>query len=410
MRSGKHELHMHPQARAVALRRPGRQLALAQSNPVDIGPQILAAHSAVRLTLKGKYQRNAKPLLPGDRLTQIPDSRATPGCIACLRHSVEAVEVTSEGVHRETKLPVGNLPVNPQDIYRRVTTDDTDATMESKFEARRQNLRRLIKDRFDGLQRAMAEAIGRQPDYISRCLSGKKRIGEDLAADIERILGLQPHSLDRMPGEAPAAGVPVGRSEVPIVGKTQGGTGGYWEELGYPVGYGAEVIDAVSNDQNAYALIVEGNSMAPRMREGEAILVEPNRECHPGDEVVVRLVDGEVAVKSFVSRRDGRITLDSLSPDFERRVVRVEDIVFMHFVAGVFRAGAIREATIRTDDYEGPERRQTPMSSQEFTNVHHMPERREETPWVYEGRYKTREQRERERKAKGASRGKKGAK
>lgn len=52
-----------------------------------------------------------------------------------------------------------------------------------------------------GAQRRMAEAIGRQPDYISRCLSdpskkGAKAIGEDLAREIETVFSLQRYSLD----------------------------------------------------------------------------------------------------------------------------------------------------------------------------------------------------------------------
>jgi len=42
------------------------------------------------------------------------------------------------------------------------------------FEVRRVNLKTIIDQQFAGVQRGLAEAIARQPDYISRCLSGQK--------------------------------------------------------------------------------------------------------------------------------------------------------------------------------------------------------------------------------------------
>ena len=130
--------------------------------------------------------------------------------------------------------------------------------------------------------------------------------------------------------------------EVPIVGTAEGGPDAQWEELGYPVGYGEEYLDAPSRDNNAYSLLVSGTSMSPRMKPGEAILVEPNHSVQPGDEVVVRLNSGEVMVKELTYTRGSKIALDSVS-DHERIVVDKKDVALMHYVAGVFRVGSIRQ-------------------------------------------------------------------
>lgn len=57
------------------------------------------------------------------------------------------------------------------------------------FEIRRQNLRALIKEQFDGKISALADAVDRAPSYLSRCLTEnpdhRKRIGEKVARDIE---------------------------------------------------------------------------------------------------------------------------------------------------------------------------------------------------------------------------------
>lgn len=56
------------------------------------------------------------------------------------------------------------------------------------------NLRALV-ERY-GTQKALAEAIGREPNYISRCLKGTKSIGDEFADHIENALGLSYGWLD----------------------------------------------------------------------------------------------------------------------------------------------------------------------------------------------------------------------
>ncbi|WFM72929.1 helix-turn-helix transcriptional regulator [Halomonas sp. CKK8] len=73
---------------------------------------------------------------------------------------------------------------------------------------RRENLRQLLEERFQGKKASLAHAIEREPSYISRCLSDKahrKNIGEDFARHIERSLGLSEGWMDKAPRE-PAGG------------------------------------------------------------------------------------------------------------------------------------------------------------------------------------------------------------
>lgn len=69
------------------------------------------------------------------------------------------------------------------------------------YETRRQNLRDLVSSRFNGRIAGLAEAVGKAPSYMSRCLSDKpehrKRIGEQMARDIESTLNLGPLWLDK---------------------------------------------------------------------------------------------------------------------------------------------------------------------------------------------------------------------
>lgn len=129
---------------------------------------------------------------------------------------------------------------------------------------------------------------------------------------------------------------------VPIVGTTQAGPDAHWEELGYPVGYGEEYVDTPSFDRNAYALRVRGGSMGLRIREGEAVVVSPNSEAMPGEEVVVKTHDGRVMVKELAYRRRGEIALDSIGVGYDRIVLREQEIEFMHAVVSIVPASRIR--------------------------------------------------------------------
>ena len=249
-------------------------------------------------------------------------------------------------------LPMGNLFVNPKVIYLPVPVQH-DHTMDIA-DIRRENLRRLIQERFHGKQRALADAIGREPSYISRCFSEKnrKRIGEDFARMVESKLGLPSLWMDTTEHESAVVGTISKRADlgfdvplhrVPIVGSTQAGPDGHWIELGYPAGHGDGYLEAPANDPHAYALRVQGDSMAPRMQEGEYVLVYPSHEPQPGDEVVVRLKSGETMVKKLEKFQGDEVFLDSVADGHKRIVRRREDIEFIHLVFGILRSVSVTE-------------------------------------------------------------------
>ncbi|HET8729757.1 MAG TPA: S24 family peptidase [Moraxellaceae bacterium] len=129
---------------------------------------------------------------------------------------------------------------------------------------------------------------------------------------------------------------------IPVVGTAQFGDEGFFEELQYPVGHGDGFVDFPSRDASAYALRGNGNSMSPRFRHGEYIIVEPGTEVHPGDEVMVRMRDGRVMGKVYAYQRDGMAYFDSINADHAQISVQVEQIEKMHFIAGVAKRSLYR--------------------------------------------------------------------
>lgn len=126
--------------------------------------------------------------------------------------------------------------------------------------------------------------------------------------------------------------------KVPVLGNTQLGHGGYWSDMQYPVGNGDGFLRWPSCDRDVYALKCVGDSMMPRIKEGEFVIVEPNQNFHPGDEVLVVTSNGEVMVKTFLFKRDGYYHLLPVNEDHAPIRLPVEEVTQMQYVAGIAKS------------------------------------------------------------------------
>src|ERR1700681_4669073 len=85
---------------------------------------------------------------------------------------------------------------------------------------------------------------------------------------------------------------------VPLLGFAQAGTGGCFDDGGFPAGKGWDEVGLPSvNDEHAYALEIAGDQMKPAYRDGDVIVVSPGTPIRRGDRVVVKTRGGEVMVK-----------------------------------------------------------------------------------------------------------------
>lgn len=125
---------------------------------------------------------------------------------------------------------------------------------------------------------------------------------------------------------------------VPVLGNTQLGPSGYWSDMQYPVGCGDGFLRWPSCDRDVYALKCVGDSMMPRIKEGEFVIVEPNQNFHPGDEVLVVTSSGEVMVKTFLFKRDGYYHLLPVNEDHAPIRLPVEEVTQMQYVAGIAKS------------------------------------------------------------------------
>ncbi len=117
---------------------------------------------------------------------------------------------------------------------------------------------------------------------------------------------------------------------IPLIGFTQAGDGGFFDDGGFPVGGGWDQIRFPRvDDDNAYALEVTGDSMQPLYRDGDILIASPNSAPRKGDRVVLRTTDGEVMAKILVRRTAKTVELASFNPDHANLVFPVEHIDWM---------------------------------------------------------------------------------
>ena len=91
-----------------------------------------------------------------------------------------------------------------------------------------------------------------------------------------------------------------------------------------------------------YALRVNGTAYAPRMYEGEAIVLDPELAAQPGDDVVVRFKNrAEVALYNFIHARGRHITVNPLMDQHRRRVVDLDDVDYLHTIVAIVRANSV---------------------------------------------------------------------
>lgn len=80
-------------------------------------------------------------------------------------------------------------------------------------------------------------------------------------------------------------------------------------------------------DPGAFALKVKGNSMSPRIEDGDVVIVSPRQEVRNGDICVVR-VNGEDTLKK-VKMEGGYVHLIPLNPQFEPVTAKKKEVEFV---------------------------------------------------------------------------------
>lgn len=153
---------------------------------------------------------------------------------------------------------------------------------------------------------------------------------------VKRVLLKKPLALVEGAAEAEVLDIDVTtgykRNDIPVIaeGDASPQSNLFWDEAGLR----SDVEDRISRpfdvrDPLAYGVKVRGDSMMPRYRPGETLVVSPNTDVEDGDEVYVALLSGERLLK--VARRSpGGWILESENRAYPARFVKKNEIGTMH--------------------------------------------------------------------------------
>jgi phage repressor protein C with HTH and peptisase S24 domain len=121
-----------------------------------------------------------------------------------------------------------------------------------------------------------------------------------------------------------------GAQSVPLLGLAQAGSGGYFDDSGFPAGKGwDEAALPSTSDEHAYALEISGDSMKPAYRDGDIIVVSPGTPIRRGDRVVVKTSGGEVLIKELKRRTARTLELQSLNPVQADRTLDADEVTWI---------------------------------------------------------------------------------
>lgn len=81
--------------------------------------------------------------------------------------------------------------------------------------------------------------------------------------------------------------------EIPVIGKVA---------AGIPISAQEDIIGSVVTDKNVFALRIKGDSMSPRIMDGDVVLVRRQDYAEDGD-LVIAMIDGEATCKILKKSR-----------------------------------------------------------------------------------------------------------
>lgn len=192
-------------------------------------------------------------------------------------------------------------------------------------------LRSLRKEK--GLtQRQLGAHVGVTQQMVGKWEKGQStpdpgtlaRIAELLEVTVDALLGV----------ETPEDFRPVSRYDrfrIPVVGTVKAGYGA----LAFEEDYGSEYAD-VKDPDNYFYLVVRGDSMEPRIQDGDLALVHKQPTLDNGDLGVLVYGDGEGTLKKFVVRGNA-VVLHPFNPAYEDLVLRGEELEQLHVVGKVVK-------------------------------------------------------------------------
>ena len=182
-------------------------------------------------------------------------------------------------------------------------------------------------------QKSLSVQLGVSQQAVGKWETGRSSPDPDTLARLAALLGTSIDDLMGLAAVAPAAAAQrffcgYEESPIPVVGTVRAGFGALAFEEDYGVEY-ARVKDPASY----FYLVVKGDSMEPRISDGDLALVHRQPTLENGDlGVMVYGDEGEGTLKKYVLRGNA-VVLQPFNPAYEPKVLRGEELDKL-FIAG----------------------------------------------------------------------------
>ena len=173
-------------------------------------------------------------------------------------------------------------------------------------------------------QKELAIDLGVSQPTVSDWESGRKvpsakstsKLADYFQVPIDYLLGRE-----SVPEGPPAPSRP-GSQWIPVLGRVAAGTP--IETVEDTLDY--EEIDAqTASSGDHFALQIKGQSMEPRIKDGDVVIVRKQEDCDSGDVAVV-LVNGDEATVKRIKKEPGGIMLIPSNPAYEPKFYSNEDV------------------------------------------------------------------------------------
>src|SRR5471030_524440 len=168
-------------------------------------------------------------------------------------------------------------------------------------------------------QEQLAELADTSKATISRLEAGKRGLSQKWLEILAPILDATPSQLLEPPE---AASIKITGPTVPLIDTVRAG---HWNEVADPYSKGdakTKIPRLRPYGPRAFALELDGPSMEPEYHDKDIIVVDPDIEAQPGDDVVARIDDENLAtfkrlrIKGYDGRGKPEIELVPLNPNW----------------------------------------------------------------------------------------------
>lgn len=198
---------------------------------------------------------------------------------------------------------------------------------------------RSVRSRRGLSQVELAELLGVKPGTVGNWEAGVngaprkrlKEIADKLEVSMEFLTGEPEMELREAPSahyNAKHLGIVKKGHRIPVISFTRAGLVDFdYADLD---GQMDDSIESDIKDPNSFGLVVEGDSMEPKISAGDIVVVAPNDRPRNGDLVVARLAKTEGVMLKIFSHDGERIRLTSYNPAFPPLEFKEEDFVFIY--------------------------------------------------------------------------------